>query len=183
MFSRAMLFSAIIAVTSFMGVSHAGIIQQVDCSFSSQVAGQSYIFNVDTQTLTLSESVLESGALIGMTGLTVGDPTFNLSVSVQNNTDFAWTSYELTLLGTGAQFDYTTEPSSSHFHFANKLPTVLTFTAPNAVNPGESVLLNFAINIPNPGQFSFSMQQTAAPEPLTLALLGIGGLVLRIRNK
>ena len=176
-----------VATLTLVSVVRAGTFERLDCNFedSSQISMPTYNFDYATQTLAMSESMLLIGEhAINMSGLTVGDPIFDVTISVQNTTGYAWTGYQLSLLGTGVQFDYTKTPNSNIFLSTNQQPLVLTYLAPNSVLSGQTVMLDFAINVASSGLFSFTLQQSPIPEPLTLSLFGLGSLLLiRKREK
>ena len=109
-----------------------------------------------------------------------------------NNTDDIWTSYILTLgeiggNGTGsggglAEFVLDPAPTSTVFQNVSLLDShQIIFTAPNTVMGGQTFSFDFSILIPS-DNINFSLGQTPVPEPLTVALLGLGGLCIRKRK-
>lgn len=127
--------------------------------------------------LDLDESCTGYGTdWVDMLGTTSEDPTFHVQKTIDNDTTFTWTSYELTLQGNA-----TFLPGAFSDMFATvSYPTNqwIIFSAPTAVEPGGSVTLDVDINVPTTGGFNFTMTQLAVPEPATLSLLALGAGIL-----
>jgi hypothetical protein len=119
---------------------------------------------------------------IDMSGTSDNDPTFRVDEFVENASGLTWTGFELDLAPAGnAQFDYTKYPSwtwSDHFSNYVGLPLTLTFNSGSVANT-DTVEMRFCISVPSSGLFSFTLTQTPIPEPATVALLGLGGLLMR----
>jgi len=116
-----------------------------------------------------------------VSGRTNADPVMHISKDVENSSGIIWTGYEVALEDAGAEF--VGDATSSHFGPGIVTPTLITYTAPDPVLPGEILTLGFDINVSTIGLFSFTMTQTPVPEPATLALLGLGGLGLAVMRR
>lgn len=123
----------------------------------------------------------ESGgtAVFGCSGSTGPDPTILVTKTVTNDSGFAWTSYEVEITGTGASY-VPASAASPTYSTISEVGSTVTFSGAT-VNPGDVVELSFEINIPANTQFTFDVSQTPIPEPTSLGLLALGGLLLRRR--
>jgi len=111
-----------------------------------------------------------------VSGETDADPVMHITKDVENSSGVAWSGYTVSLEGTGAEF--VGAATSSHFGAGVVTPSLITYTAPDPVAPGEILTLGFDINVDISGLFSFTMTQTPLPEPATLAFFGLGSLGL-----
>lgn len=118
---------------------------------------------------------------IAVSGETDEDPIMHVTKEVENSSGIAWLAYEVLLEGTDVEF--VGVATSSHFGPGVVTPTLITYSAPNPVLPGETLVLDFDINVASVGLFSFAVTQTPTPEPATLALLGFGGLGLAVMRR
>ncbi len=166
-------------------------------AFNNQGVEQGYIHNGNgtvgtldpaaSYKLELGERLSEMGPdEVEMSGMTSSDPNFTLIKTVENVTGVTWTAYQLVLDPVGvATFVPGTEGSTrfTDISFSADLKTI-TFAEPLAVPDGDTVTLQVDINIPTTGSFGFNVCQHPIPEPATVALLGLGALVLiRTRKK
>ena len=120
---------------------------------------------------------------IVISGMTDEDPIMHITKEVANESGVIWTSYVLTMDGGGTFIEDGTT-SSSHFQSYTLTPTVLTFTQPDPVLPGEVLRLDFDVLVPTTGFFAFTITQAPVPEPATLAFLGLGATaVLVVRRR
>ncbi len=183
---RHVLFSALLV--GVLAVSAQAGFTSFLCEFPSE-ATHTHTWSFSTEPdvcpegtvglLILDESCTAYGTdRVNMLGTTDEDPTFHVQKTIDNDTTFTWTSYELTLQG-----DATFLPTAFSSMFATvSYPTNqwIIFSAPTAVAPGGSVTLDVDINVPTTGSFNFTMTQLAVPEPATLSLLALGaGIIFR----
>jgi hypothetical protein len=106
------------------------------------------------------------------------DSTFIISTFVVNETGFTWSRYILTLDPVGATFVPGSAGSTKFLTVNYTNPHTLDFLAPVAVEPGQGVTFQFNINVPDGPPYTFTLTHQPIPEPATLALLGLGALVL-----
>ena len=118
---------------------------------------------------------------VAVSGETDEDPIMHVTKEVENDSGIAWLAYEVLLEGTGVEF--VGAATSSHFGPGVVTPALITYSGPTPVLPGETVVLDFDINVATVGLFSFTLTQTPTPEPATLALLGFGGLGLAVMRR
>lgn len=116
------------------------------------------------------------------------DPDVMITKTLQNNTGFIWTAFNIDLFRTAGFGPIMTLPGSvSSTRFASNMVTnfgsgdssISYFNG--AVVPGDTVTFMFTFNIP--GDVSFRMLQTPIPTPGALALLGLGAAGLLRRRR
>ncbi|MBN1787733.1 MAG: PEP-CTERM sorting domain-containing protein [Sedimentisphaerales bacterium] len=177
------VIAVLLVITSY---SFAGIVPGTfNCTFPDDPNGMlhEWNFDYDTDTLTLAEHIPALGEdSVFMSADTDSDPTIHITKTVTNESGYTWTAYTLDLDGSyGSTFVGT--PSSDVFGSAVIEPGNLqiTFSSPAPVLPGMSVDLDFDINILSTEGFNICITQNPIPEPLTLALLGLGAAFIRRR--
>lgn len=139
----------------------------------------SYDYDQDIMLLGEQLPVLEDSIL--MAASTNDDPTFSIEKEILNDTGMDWDAYRVTLVTDGSAAFVGTptySPFSSHTASATEL-----YFFDGTVADGEIVMLDFDINVSTIGDFSFTLTQTAIPEPASLSLLVLGGLALLRRRK
>lgn len=158
---------------------------QIDVSVSFPNSGQvsgDYAWNPADAVLSLSEQMKGTGnGVVDLNAVTSEDPTFTVVKSVQNQTDFVWTSYQIELTNAGGT-TFANTPSSIGFANVTRTDTLLTFDGAS-IAPGQTATFTFDINIPSGGSFAFGLNQTAVPEPATMALLMAGAGLAIARRK
>ena len=109
--------------------------------------------------------------------------TYTLTVEVGNSYYYDWAGYKIQLLAGGTLL---AEDDSS---VAIAIDTFETSTVTYAYDPADSGLLGEPLEIrlisdPGTGEVDFDdVRLTAIPEPITLGLLGVGGLALLRRKR
>jgi hypothetical protein len=188
------ILGAILVLVVVCGPAQAGFVEGTfNCTFNPDPAAaqHQWTFNILPQAtadgctgkLELSEKIYQLGYdTVTMSGATNSDPTFNVIKTVQNNTGFTWTGYELILPATDAA-TFVGTPWSNVFGSYTMVPKKVVFSAPLSVPNGGSVTLSVNINIPDSGPFGFTLTQNPVPEPATVAFLAIGSLVAFRRFK
>ena len=116
-----------------------------------------------------------------ISGRTDSDPVMTVVKTVENDSGFDWTSYEIALPDDGG-IKFVGTPTSDKMTLTSQSDYLLVFGEPDAVSVGETVTYTFDVLIPSTGPFSFTLTQEPVPEPATLGLLALGGLAL-IRRK
>jgi hypothetical protein len=112
------------------------------------------------------------------------DSTFTIVSVIWNESGLTWTGYTLTLNLAGNATFVNGTASSTKFDAVNQRDLwTLQFSAPDAVASGQLVALQFDLNIPYDTPCTFTLTHTSIPEPATLALLGLGALVLVARRR
>lgn len=114
---------------------------------------------------------------IVVSGQTDADPIMSIIKDVENDSDFTWDGYSITLPDSGG-ITFTGTATSDRMTLASQTAYALEFAEPDAVADGEWVQFSFDILIPSTGPFSLTLTQEPIPEPATLALLAAGGLAL-----
>jgi hypothetical protein len=105
--------------------------------------------------------------------------TFTITTTATNESGFTWTGYILSLDRQGDATFVEGTAGSTKFETV-EYPDLWTveFWAPKEVLPGQVVTLQFDINIPDSGPYTFTLAQNPIPEPMTIAILGLGSLYL-----
>lgn len=179
-------FSILLVLLVFCSILKAGFVT-FDCNFPDdpQELYHEWAFDFTEKELTLGENISQLGDDdVIMSGETTVDPIFHVVKTVINSSDYAWDSYELTLAiseNNGGAGGFVNSPQSSVFTSASLTSTSIVYSG-SSVGIGDSVVLEFDVEVSSTGLFSFCLTQNPIPEPMTVAILGLGGIFL-IRRK
>jgi len=122
-------------------------------------------------TLNMGQTYAEVGQCeTKLTVATLGESRFYISKTIINDTDFDWKGYEITLDGEGAEFGTYAE-SVFGSGVIDSASRKLVFSSPDVtLKAGQKTTLVFDVMVSN-------------PEPSSILLLGLGGLMLRRRAR
>lgn len=186
-----------VVLLGMCAVAQAGVtplFENFQCDFPDDNVTHSWVFTGDNNAgyaLYLSETYFAVGQdRVYMSGTTNEDPTFHIQKTVTNDNGHDWTGYSLTLGETSnnVTFDYTVTPTAilqgdgTVFTVDVSDPTQLVFSG-GTLAVGQTLVMDFDINVADIGNFSYCMTQLAIPEPATLTMLGLGSLALLVRRK
>jgi len=157
--------------------------------FSS--AAQAELVSFDTDALSTWSS---SGAVVtqGVSSVTPvevtitaeAESTFTITTTTTNESGFTWTGYVLSLDPQGDATFVEGAAGSTKFETVEYPdPYTIEFWAPQPVLPGQVVTLQFDVSIPDAGPYTFTLLQSPIPEPTTIAILALGGLLLLRKRK
>lgn len=180
--SRAAILSTLGAVVAICSVAQAGILN-FQCTFPNELQQANHTWVFDEQNLELSVAeVIEavgSDPLL-LSGDTDGDETLHVVKTVENQSGVTWTGYELHLSGTGVSF--VAPASSTRFLTSNVTANLIEFFSPNSVPHGDTVDLEFYVHMASAGSLNFTVTQVPIPEPATVGMLVLGGVLVRRRG-
>lgn len=168
MSTRVVFLAFIAGYVLFGGPAQAGLI-----SFTSS---ETSTWSPDGAEILEGFSVVEP-LLVDITAEAESD--FSISATVSNRSNITWTGYMLSLDPQG-QATFVQGTAGSTVFGTTLYPDLWTieFRAPEPVLPGQAVTLSFDINIPDNGPHSFTLTQNPIPEPATVLLLLLGGVLL-----
>jgi len=114
------------------------------------------------------------------------DAPFSISLTAINSTGSAWAA--CTLVSDTAAIATFVPGSGQSTDFQNVTDvdaTTMLFQTPYEVASGEFVTLEYRMQIPATGPLTFTqiLTPTQIPEPVTVALLGLGTLALVVRRR
>jgi len=175
----------------------AGSVVWIDYNFGAHFPGSytyTWDFDYELQQLTTEETILElqsdSSWRFYIAGRVDSESTFNVVRTITNNTGIAWTGYRMTPAPppvAGVTAGILCESIQTTKLKGIACPAhpdwTLRFSGPPFVLDGESFTMSFDMHTrydaTRDGLFSADWNSTPIPEPITLLLLGLGGLLLR----
>jgi len=179
-------------IAFFSTVAQAGLVDSsFDCNFPGDphMHRHEWSVNYGQAELTIIQTFDELGPDVAeLSGETDSDSTsFTVIGRVTNDTAATWTGYTLTLYNlvneatfvngsagaVGSNFQTVAYPDS----------TTIEFSGDDPVLDGHLLQLQFDILVPTTGAFELTLTQNPTPEPATIALFGLGALILLRRGK
>lgn len=173
-----------VGFSSFANQAYAGFTEVNAGSTTGQYPEWSY--NDETAWLGVNEVWDSStGADYGLSvwGTTDSDPVLTITKDILNGTGTAWVGYDITL----DPFDTdtfvglpTSGGTSGGMTLGFQDAFNLNWTTPNVVLPGQTVTFTFQINVPDTGEFNFTLSQSPVliPEPASIVLFGLAVVML-----
>jgi hypothetical protein len=182
--------AAVVVISGFASVASAGTITNFWCFFPDDPNSthHTWDFNYDAQALSLEEALdhfqIDAVEMHGQTDGTKLPTVFHVTKTVQNTTTLPWIGYQLELIPGAVSPEFVAGTGTSDIMTLNlETPTLLEFVEPQQVPVGGFVTFDFDIMIPDGAAFDFTLRQTATPlpEPASLLLLAVAGLIVRRR--
>ena len=127
----------------------------------------------------MTQSIANGGSA-GVTMTAEAHSTFTINTTTTNESGITWTGYLLSLDPLGSATFVEGSAGSTKFDMiVYPDPHTIEFWEPQVVLPGQVVALQFDVSIPDDGTYTFTLTQSPIPEPASILLLGLGGLMLR----
>ena len=167
--SQLFLFGLIIFLAAFLPClsAHARILD-FDLIFDGQDNSTMYGWDYTGSNKTVSIQQGTSTAGPSTTNMDVeiyGDSTIHVRKTIWNYTDSGWSGYKFTIEGDKVALGGGS-PASNFFTDAEIEGNTIIFSGPDSLQSGQSATFMFDVAVAN-------------PEPSTLALLGLGTLILK----
>ena len=142
------------------------------------------LFSGVDNTWLVSEAFLGDGPGVGSLGVTSeadADPRVTISKTVENDTGLPWFGYRVDITGNVVYSGDATADRGGRAFLALESPSGFEFNGWSPVQPGQTLIISFSIDIPQ-GGVSFSIEQTPLGEPVpapgALVLAGVGATVV-----
>ena len=189
---RHVIFFVVVIITGFGNVAQSSLVNKsFDCNFPGDphMYRHEWNFNYGLAELTITETFVELGPDVAeLSGETDSDSTtFSVIKKITNDTGITWTAYTLTLydpMGEASFVEGSAGAVGSKFQtVAYPDATTIEFSGDDPVLDKNLVQLQLDIIIPTAGVFELTLTQNPVPEPATIALFGLGALMLLRRAK
>jgi hypothetical protein len=133
------------------------------------------------------------GHMIGtITSDTALDPTLLMLNQIDNETGFAWTGYDVNIkMSSTFLISNVSVSNPADWTFTITQPTLqgseyigtISYVGGTAVQPLGTFDFGYAISFDGATSYQFCQEMVPVPEPVTMSLLGLGGLVMLRRRK
>lgn len=157
----------------FSGTAQAGLVNFVcDAASTFTESGATIIQGIETSAASSLRMTAQANSV------------FTITSTVTNESSIIWTGYVVTLDPAGSATFVDGSGGSTDFKTVfHPDAWTIEFWAPDEVPPNEVVTLEFKVDIPDGGPYSFRLTQSPIPEPATMALLSFGSFILLARRR
>jgi hypothetical protein len=152
------------------------------------------VFAGDTGTVTVTgDQFWAPGHMVGtITSDTALDPTLIMHNLIDNDTSFAWTSYQVNIK-MSTMFSISNDVAYDPSDWASSItqPTLVgseyigtvLFSAGTPVAAGDSFEFGYRVSFDGATSYQFCQEMVPVPEPATMSLLALSGLAVLRRKR